>query len=130
MKRFRWIPAALAGGLVLAIVIQIGRFVYHSEYKITEVAVYPSPDGSSQVALQAVGQPDWPFGAAAGRVQFYKIQGKKKVMIEEFSISVSDDGAPIHRESCRVEWQEDRVIITLSGSEQEDEVHTVALISG
>ena len=51
-------------------------------------------------------------------------------MIEEFSISVSDDGAPIHRESCRVEWQEDRVIITLSGSEQEDEVHTVALISG
>ena len=66
-KRFRWIPAALAGGLVLAIVIQIGRFVYHSEYKITEVAVSPSPDGFYQVALQAVGQPDWPFGAAAGR---------------------------------------------------------------
>lgn len=108
-------------GFVAAIFIIIavlwGSFVYVSDYKITEVDSSASPDGTYELVLQAVGEADFPFGAASGRLVLY--EGKSRISKADFELR--DDGGSIRSSIWEVTWHEDSVEVILSGDEQFDE---------
>lgn len=66
---------------------------------------------------QAVGEADWPFGAASGRLVLY--EGKSRISKADFELR--DDGRNIRSSIWEVTWHEDSVEVILSGDEQFDE---------
>jgi len=111
MDKKRILTVLLIAESVLLIGILTFGFLYFNTRKAeTEVYRQSSKDGSQTVVIYEVGQPDWPFGKA-----HYKIYGPS-----DFTVSVSDDGG---NGEFVVEWKENSVVITFSGSEQEDAVY-------
>ena len=108
-------------GFVAAIIIIIaafwGSFAYVSNYKITKADTSVSPDGTYELVLQAVGQADFPFGSASGRLVLY--EGKSRISKADFELW--DDGRNIRSSIWEVTWHEDSVEVILSGDEQFDE---------
>lgn len=108
-------------GFVIATFIIIavlwGSFVYVSDYKITTVDTSVSPDGTYELVLQAVGEADFPFGSASGRLIL--CEGKSKISKTDFELW--DDGGCIRSSIWKVTWHEDYVEVILSGDEQLDE---------
>ena len=53
-------------GSLLAVIVVFGFFIsYTVNYKKTICDTSVSPDGKYELTLQAVGEPDWPFGSAS-----------------------------------------------------------------
>ena len=108
-------------GFVAAIFIIIavfwGSFAYVSNYKITKADRSVSPDGTYELVLQAVGEADFPFGSASGRLVLY--EGKSRISQADFELF--DDGGSIRSSIWEVTWHEDSVEVILSGDEQFDE---------
>ena len=108
-------------GFVAAIFIIIavfwGSLAYVSNYKITEADTSVSPDGTYELVLQAVGEAEWPFGSASGRLVLY--EGKSRISKADFELW--DDGRSIRSSIWEVTWHEDSVEVILSGDEQFDE---------
>ena len=75
-----------------------------------------SPDGTYTLTLQAIGEPDWPFGSARGRLVLEK--DKKKISQEDFE--VKNDGGPVNSSCWKITWYEEYAEIILSGEEQPD----------
>lgn len=71
--------------------------------------------------LQAVGEPDWPFGSASGRLVLK--EGNDKISQTNFELY--NDGGSIHSSCWEVTWYEDYVEVILSGDEQFDEQITL-----
>lgn len=114
---------------VLTVIVVFGVFwlsyLYVTDYKKTICDTSVSPDGKYQLILEAVGEPDWPFGAASGRVVLKN--GKTKISKIEFELK--NDGANINSSCWKVIWYQDYAEIILSGSEQSDE-HLVLYFNG
>lgn len=108
-------------GVVAVFLIIIGVFwvsiVYVSDYKITTVETSVSPDETYELVLQAVGEADFPFGSASGRLILY--EGKSRISKADFELW--DDGGCIRSSIWEVTWHEDCVKAILSGDEQLDE---------
>ena len=92
-------------------------FSYVTNYKKTVVGTSISEDGKYELTLQAIGEPDWPFGSASG--QLILKEGKAKVSKTKFELR--NDGGSINSDCWEVTWHEDFVEIILSGKEQSDE---------
>ncbi len=109
------------GHTILMIFITIavfwGSLVYVSDYKITKTDTSVSPDGTYELVLQAVGEADFPFGSASGRLVLY--EGKSRISKADFELF--DDGKSIHSSIWEVTWHEDSVEVILFGDEQFDE---------
>lgn len=125
MKRF--IKISLWSVLTVIVVFAVFWlcYLYVTDYKKTICDTSVSPDGKYQLILEAVGEPDWPFGAASGRVVLKK--GKTKISKIEFELK--NDGANINSSCWKVIWYQDYAEIILSGSEQSDE-HIVLYFNG
>lgn len=105
-------------GLICAMVLILGiSFSYITNYKKVTIDTSNSPDGKYELTLQAVGEPDWPFGSASG--QLVLKEGKKKVSETDFELR--NDGGSISSNCWKVTWHEDYVEVILSGEEQFDE---------
>lgn len=105
-------------GLICAMFLILGMsFSYITNYKKVTVDTSNSPDGKYELTLQAVGEPDWPFGSASG--QLVLKEGKKKVSETDFELR--NDGGSISSNCWKVTWHEDYVEVILSGEEQFDE---------
>lgn len=91
--------------------------VYERDYKISDVASSVSSDGRYELILQAVGEADWPFGAAAGRLVLK--EGSQEVSETDFIIH--DDGGSVRESIWKVSWCEEYAEVILSGDEQPDE---------
>lgn len=117
MKKFLKVILCFAG-FICAVVLILGiSFSYVTNYKKVTVDTSNSPDGQYELVLQAVGEPDWPFGSAAGRLVLKK--GKNEVAETDFELH--NDGGSINSSCWEVTWYEDYVEIILSGEEQFDE---------
>lgn len=107
---------------VIVILLITGVFwavtVYVRDYKVRDVAQSVSPDGKYELVLQAVGEADWPFGPADGRLILR--EGERKVSEADFI--VYDDGKMIWEDTWEVTWFEDHVEVILSGEEKTDEL--------
>jgi len=94
-----------------------GSFAYVSDYKITKADTSVSPDGTYELVLQAVGEADFPFGSASGRLVLY--EGKSRISQADFELF--DDGGSIRSNIWEVTWHEDHAEVILSGDEQFNE---------
>ncbi len=117
LKRIMIVLAAF----VIAAAVLLGSFVYITRYKTSEADTARSENGKYEAALQAVGEPGWPFGSAPGRLVL-KEEGKT---ISKTDIEIANDGGPVSKKNWRVIWGEDHVEILLSGGEQYDELVTM-----
>ena len=97
--------------VVFIIAVRWGSFVYVSDYKITEADTSVSPDGTHNLVLQAVGEADFPFGSASGRLVLY--EGKSRISKADFELF--DDGGCIRSGIWEVTWHEDYVEVIISG---------------
>lgn len=113
----KWIFGIIGAWIALTIVFWLCLH-YQMNYKKTTCDTSVSPDGKYTLALQAVGEPDWPFGAASGRLIL--MEGDKKLSQTDFELF--DDGGSINSRCWEVTWYEDHVEVILSGDEQEDEL--------
>lgn len=105
-------------GLICAMFLILGMsFSYITNYKKVTVDTSNSPDGKYELTLQAVGEPDWPFGSASGRLVL--MEGKDKISQTDFELH--NDGGSISSNCWKVTWHEDYVEVILSGEEQFDE---------
>ena len=92
-------------------------FSYITNYKKITIDTSNSPDRKYELTLQAVGEPDWPFGSASGRLVL--MEGKDKISQTDFELH--NDGGSITSSCWKVTWYEDYVEVILSGEEQFDE---------
>lgn len=117
MKAIMKLISGFVAVTFIMIVVIWGIFVYVSDYKITAVDTSVSPDGAHELVLQAVGEADFPFGPASGRLILY--EGKSRISKADFELF--DDGGCIRSSIWEVTWHEDCVNVILSGDEQLDE---------
>lgn len=107
----------IIGGIALIILTLWLCILYSTNYKITTCDSSISQDGKYELLLQAVGEPDWPFGPASGKLILK--EGKEKV--SETGFILKDDGGNISSSCWKVTWHEDYVEVIISGKEQFDE---------
>lgn len=117
MKKFMKIILCIIGSLVALIVVFWFCISYTVNYKKTICDTSVSPDGKYELTLQAVGEPDWPFGSASGRLVLK--EGKDKISQTDFELY--NDGGSISSSCWKVTWYEDYAEVILSGEEQSDE---------
>ena len=70
-----------------------------------------------EVVLYAKGSPIWPFGPQDGKVVLSNQSGK----IYEVDFTLDNDGKIMDESNWKVDWKEDRVIVTIIGEEQSDQ---------
>ena len=117
MKNFLKIMLCIMGSLLAVIVVFGFCISYTVNYKKTICDTSVSPDGKYELTLQAVGEPDWPFGSASERLIL--MEGKDKISQTDFELH--NDGGSITSNCWKVTWYEDYVEVILSGEEQFDE---------
>ncbi|MEY8392698.1 hypothetical protein AALA98_15315 [Lachnospiraceae bacterium 45-W7] len=117
MKKIMKVILGVVAVVLIIIVVFWVSIVYVSDYKITTVDTSVSPDETYELVLQAVGEADFPFGSASGRLILY--EGKSKISKADFELF--DDGGCIRSSIWEVTWHEDCVKVVLSGDEQLDE---------
>ena len=117
MKKIMKFVSGFVAAVFIMIAVLWGSFFYVSNYKITKADTSVSPDGTYELILQAVGEADFPFGPASGRLVLY--EGKSRISQADFELF--DDGRSIRSSIWEVTWHEDHAEVTLSGDEQFDE---------
>ncbi len=117
MKKIMKVILGVVAVVLIIIVVFWVSIMYVSDYKIIMVDTSASPDETYELVLQAVGEADFPFGSASGRLILY--EGKSKISKADFELF--DDGGCIRSSIWEVTWHEDCVKVILSGDEQLDE---------
>lgn len=117
MKKFLKIMPCFMGSLVALIVVFWFCISYTVNYKKTTCDISVSPDGKYELTLQAVGEPNWPFGSASGRV----VLKKDDQEISNVEFELHNDGGSISNRCWTVTWYDEYAEVTLSGEEQSDE---------
>lgn len=117
MRKYLKVILCIIGAIALIIMIFWLCLYYEMNYKKTICDMDSSPDEKYQITLMAIGEPDWPFGSASGRLILK--EGKKKISQTDFELK--NDGGSISGDCWKVKWYEDYVEVILSGEEQEDE---------
>lgn len=117
MKRIMKIVLYSISMIIVLIAIFWICFWYVTNYKVVTCDTSVSPNEKYKLMLQSVGEPDWPFGSASGRLVLK--EGKNKISQSDFELQ--NDGVSIIRSCWKVIWYEDFVEVILSGEEQPDE---------
>ncbi len=118
MKRGIKIFLCVTAMVVLLAAVMAGGLLYTTKYKRTDVAEAVSPDKRCLLTLQMRGEPEWPFGSTYGTI-IMEYDGE---IIQKKDIVIRDDGAMLREDNWEISWGLKGVQVTLSGSEQEDEV--------
>lgn len=117
MKKLLKIMLCFMGSLVALIAVFWFCISYTVNYKKTTCDISVSPDGKYELTLQAVGEPNWPFGSASGRV----VLEKEDQEISNVEFELHNDGGSISNRCWTVTWYDEYAEVTLSGEEQSDE---------
>lgn len=117
MKNFLKIMLYLIGLFITLIIVFWLCISYTVNYKKTTCDTSVAPNGQYELLLQAVGEPDWPFGSASG--QLVLREGKDEISQTDFELH--NDGGSISSSCWNVTWYENYVEVILSGEEQSDE---------
>lgn len=117
MKKCLKVILCIIGAIALIILIFWLCLHYELNYKKTVCDTAISPDEKYQITLMAIGEPNWPFGSASGRL----ILKEGKNWISQIDFELWNDGGNISSGCWKVTWYEDYVEVILSGDEQFDE---------
>lgn len=115
LKKVLKIILIVAAVSAAVLFVLYGIFIYVLNYMVHTVDRQESPDGQYSILLQSVGSPVF-FSAADGRLVLR--EGKK--VIVKYDFSLYDDGGSIRPSVWQVDWEEDQVVVILSGAEQDD----------
>lgn len=118
-KIFKWV-CGIATVILAALLLLIGSFTYVTRYRISDIDVAASPDGTHEIVFQAVGEPDWPFGYSHARIVL-KHNGET---VTKCKFDVANDGGVLHPDNWNVCWEENCVKVIISGEEQPDALYT------
>lgn len=116
MKRTVLLATAFILGLILLL---IGSFKYKINYAKTEVLTSASEDGTYQLIVYMIGEPDFPFGATHCRFDLKK----ERQTITSYRFELHDDGCNASEDNFEIIWEEDAVLIKTVASEQEDQFY-------
>lgn len=111
----------IAGILVMVALLPLGYVRYKTRYEAEQISVSTSPDGDYELVIYSVGEPDFPFGPAHGRLM---LKDKEKT-VAYMPFEVANDGARFYGNDLETTWYIDRVEVVVSGSEQHDELMTL-----
>lgn len=117
MKKFMKTVLYIMGFCIALIVVVCLCISYDMNYKKTICDTSVSSDGIYELELLAIGEPEFPFGSASGRLVLKK-EGEK---ITKTDFELYNDGGSISSNCWEVTWYEDYVEVILSGEEQNDE---------
>ena len=78
-------------------------------------------NGNYTIELKATSSPDWPFGSQDGRIV---LKGNNKT-ISSVDFQLRNDGKGMGDYNWTVDWKNDKVIVTIIGEEQKDEVYYI-----
>ena len=118
MNKMEKYVVIIAGILVMVVLLPFGYVRYKTRYEAEQISVSMSPDGDYELVIYSVGAPDFPFGAAHGRLV---LKGKEKT-VAYMPFEVANDGARFDDSDLETTWYIDRVEVVVSGSEQHDEL--------
>lgn len=104
---------------VILLFIALTVLLFEARYEKTEILREQSPDGQYTVVIWRIGEPDWPFGAVHVEITLFGEEETPDIF-HRFQADIANDGG---EGTCAIDWLEDGVQITLSGSEQPDEVY-------
>lgn len=116
-KKFLKNMLCIMGALLALIVVFWCCISYTANYKKTTCDTSVSPDGEYELTLQAVGEPEWPFGSARGKL----ILKNNENTISETGFEIRNDGGSVNERCWKVTWYETYAEVILSGKEQFDE---------
>lgn len=111
----------IAGILVMVALLPLGYVRYKTRYEAEQISVSTSPDGDYELVIYSVGEPDFPFGPAHGRL----VLKDKEKTVAYMPFEVANDGARFYGNDLETTWYIDRVEVVVSGSEQHDELMTL-----
>ena len=92
-------------GILVMVLLPLGYVRYKTRYEAEQISVLTSPDGDYELVIYSVGDPDFPFGAAHGRLV---LKGKEKTVAYR-SFEVANDGARFDESDLKTTWYIDRV---------------------
>lgn len=114
----KWAFALFVAGIIPLLLVPFYLCLqYETCFKKTVCDTSVSPEGRYTLTLLEIGEPDWPFGSASGRLVLKA--GNARVNQADFELK--NDGGRIHSDCWRVTWTEDCAEVILSGEEQFDE---------
>ena len=116
MKRTVLLATAFILGLVLLLA---GSLKYKISYAKTEVLTSDSEDGTYQLIVYMIGEPDFPFGATHCCFDLKK----ERQTITSYRFELHDDGCNASEDNFEIIWEEDAVLIKTVASEQEDQFY-------
>ena len=108
----------IVGILVMVVLLPLGYVRYKTRYEAEQISTSTSPDGDYELVIYSVGEPDFPFGPAHGRLV---LKDKEKTVAYR-SFEVANDGARFYDGDLETTWYGDHVEVVVSGSEQYDEL--------
>lgn len=111
----------VAGILVMVVLLPLGYVRYKTRYEAEQISTSMSPDGDYELVIYSVGEPDFPFGAAHGRL----VLKDKERTVAYMPFEVANDGARFYGNDLETTWYIDRVEVVVSGPEQHDELVTM-----
>lgn len=111
----------IAGILVMVVLLPLGYVRYKTRYEAEQISTSMSPDGDYELVIYSVGEPDFPFGPAHGRLV---LKGKENT-VAYMPFEVANDGARFYDSDFETTWYIDRVEVVVSGHEQHDELVTL-----
>lgn len=117
MKRIIRTILCIICSVIGMVLLLTGCLYYETNCKETIRDTSFSADGSYKLTLMEIGEPEWPFGSASGRL----ILNKGDTQISETNFRLANDGGHISSNDWAVTWNEDHVEVILSGEEQFDE---------
>lgn len=108
----------IAVGCVLGIIsLMVGVFIYKTCFHKEKIMESCSEDGKYILTISSVGEPDWPFGAAHCELSLK--QGWKRV--GHCRCDIWNDGGWAYPENFAIQWDEEKVTVTISPEEGLDE---------
>lgn len=116
-KRAVKIALGITASIGCLLVVVGAIFVYETEYKITEIDVATSFDGTHTLTFQEVGEPDWPFGYTHVRL----VLKEQTKTVSTCRLDVANDGKRMMPGDWQVTWEDDHVVAVISGEEQGDD---------
>lgn len=118
MKKAIIITATILGIFLITAAVLTGSFIYVTTYKVETVDMDQSPDGNYKLILESVGEPEWPFGRASGRL----VLSSNGKVISKTDIKIPKDGNALCEGDLVATWYEKYVEVFLYTFEQEDKI--------
>lgn len=120
-KKVLRIGASIFTIFFILLAILLFKFIYNIKLRITDISEYINPNNGCKVLIQAIGEPEFPFGCAKVKITLFKNSEELK----KIETQIYNDGAAVREDNIKVEWYDEYVKVVIKGEEQSDFVYDI-----